>query len=117
LDRTTKVWGKEANIVATAKIPKYTFLGEYGGDLIPMKFANLIKKYDSIFKIGNFYIGPIITANWAVLMNHSKNPNIRSIEGTINGKPGIYFYNFKDINPGESLLYDYGKEWMMGKNI
>jgi hypothetical protein len=92
-------------------------LGEYGADLVPLKYANLIKKADSIFKIGNFYLGPIITANWAVLMNHSPTPNVQSLIGTINGKPGVYFYACKEINPGESLLYDYGQDWLEGKNV
>lgn len=82
-----------------------------------MKYANIIKKSDSIFKLGNFYLGPIITANWAVLMNHSSNPNVESFVGTINGKPGVYFYNTKEIKPGENLLYDYGKDWFEGKNV
>ncbi len=63
-----------------------------------MKLANLIKKQDSIFKIGNMYIGPVLTANWAVLMNHSQNPNIGSIVGTLNNRVGVYFYSIKDIN-------------------
>ena len=82
-----------------------------------MRFANLIKKADSIFKIGNFYIGPVITANWAVLMNHSQSPNIQSLTGTLNGRPGIYFYSSKEIKSGESLLYDYGKDWFIGKEL
>lgn len=100
LNISTKVWGIEANVRAANNIKKNTFLGEYAGDLIPLKLANLIKKEDSIFKIGNFYIGPILTANWAVLMNHSNEPNVGSIVGTLNSRPGIYFYSICEIESG-----------------
>jgi hypothetical protein len=48
-------------------------LGEYGGDALPTKLGFIIKKPDSIFKIGeNIFVAPVIHANWATLMNHSK---------------------------------------------
>lgn len=90
----------EANILVTKFIRKFTFLGEYAADIISKMKAHLIKKQDSIFSIGNFYIGPIITVNWATLMNHSTHPNVGSIVGTFGGRPGVFFYALRDIKIG-----------------
>lgn len=101
------VLGKGLGLFAVEPIKKGEFIVEYTGRKITTTEANqLTTKY--LFEIDDkITIDGAVRNNVARYANHSCKPNVEvEIE---NGK--INLYAKKNINQGEKLVYDYGKEY------
>jgi len=99
--------GMGLGLFADADIKKGEFIIEYTGELISSAEADKrLTKY--LFEVNEWYtIDGATRENTARYMNHLCKPNVEAeIEaGQIN------FYALRDIQAGEELGYDYGKEY------
>ncbi|KAI7844419.1 hypothetical protein COHA_002013 [Chlorella ohadii] len=108
---------------AAALIPKGTYLGDYTGELLDR--AAFFQRYPD--GVGDF--AAAIDDEWTidaaaavgntacfhpVHMNHSRGrANVRRFYAR--GQQRISFFTTRDVQPGEELLYDYGRAYWRGR--
>ena len=99
--------GMGLGLFATAMISQGEFITVYRGELISAQEANR-RSTRYLFEIDdNYTIDGAERSNVARYMNHFCEPNV---EAEIEAGE-IHFYALRDIELGEELGYDYGKEY------
>jgi SET domain-containing protein len=106
--------GKGWGIVATARIPKGTFVIEYVGEVIDSE--ELEDRAENYINDKHFYfltldanecIDARRRGNWARFINHSCDPNCQTQKWMVNGEVRIGIFTMRDVLEGEELTFDY----------
>eukprot|EP01122_Echinamoeba_exundans_P010677 TRINITY_DN4048_c0_g2_i2.p1 TRINITY_DN4048_c0_g2~~TRINITY_DN4048_c0_g2_i2.p1 ORF type:complete len:613 (-),score=127.29 TRINITY_DN4048_c0_g2_i2:38-1798(-) len=112
--RPVEAGGKGWGIVATARIPKGTFVIEYVGEVIDSE--ELEDRAETYINDKHFYfltldanecIDARRKGNWARFINHSCDPNCQTQKWMVNGEVRIGIFTMRDVLEGEELTFDY----------
>ncbi|GIL95544.1 hypothetical protein Vretimale_1553 [Volvox reticuliferus] len=108
---------------AVSHISSGTHIGDYTGELLdraaftdryPDNQADFAMAIDDEWVIDAAAIAPCTTSFHTVHMNHSRTrANVRRYYKRREGR--ISFFAIRDIEPGEELLYDYGRAYWYGR--
>lgn len=93
-------------------------LDEYFGELIPPRTAATLVDDDYIFQIRNFAASSAKNfGNWTRFVNHScRDFNVEAVNDVLGGRRTITFKAIRNIQVGEELLIDYGKNYFGDKD-
>ncbi|GIL43916.1 hypothetical protein Vafri_1501 [Volvox africanus] len=108
---------------AATRIPRGTYIADYTGDLLdraafldryPDNKGDFAMAIDDEWVIDAAAIAPYTTSFHAVHMNHSRTrANVRRYYKRRERR--VSFFAVRDIEPGEELLYDYGRAYWFGR--
>lgn len=94
-------------LVATTLIPAQTRIIEYTGPLIPNKEVERRRGKYFFALNSKWAVDGSPRSNFARYINHSCEPNA---EALVDNRR-IWIWSKRDIQPGEEITYDYGKEY------
>lgn len=104
-------------VFAKSLIKKGSYIGEYTGIIrenSKVYFAplnNYCYEYPIKDRLGRSYVIDATTGNFTRFINHSYRPNLKPHYAFIDGYYHCFFLAMRDIQDGEQLCYDYGRNY------
>ncbi|MBU6383655.1 MAG: SET domain-containing protein-lysine N-methyltransferase [Verrucomicrobia bacterium] len=109
-------------VFAKTNIKKGQFIGEYTGTVrentriyfVPLN--NYCYEYPIPDRLGRSFVIDATNGNFTRFINHSYQPNLQPHYAFLDGFYHCIFFALQDIQKGEQLCYDYGRNyWMLRK--
>jgi SET domain-containing protein len=106
-------------VFATQPFEKGEVVMEYTGELVRPIIADARESFYKQYGLGDYvfrltdsvYIDATFKGNNARFINHSCEPNCKSLVVNIEGEAKIIIISARDIEAGEELSYDYKFDW------
>lgn len=106
-------------VFANEKIRARSYIGEYTGVVREnlrtyfQPLNNYCYEYPVPDRIGRHFVIDATEGNFTRFINHSYFPNLKPIYAFIDGFYHLIFLALKEIQKGEQLFYDYGKNYWL----
>lgn len=108
------VAGAGLGAFALTFLPRYTWLGEYEGEVVPLDGADEVTYAWNVYRGGElvYYVDAfsMTLSNWLRYINCPRHVSEKNVEvATCYGR--VYYYTSRDVLPGTELLIYYGDDY------